>query len=154
MADEKRPVGRPSSYEPRFADMAFKLCLLGATDAEMADIFGVTVATLNNWKDDHPEFFESLTRGKHEADAEVAHSLFKRATGYTAKKTVTATFEGVVSDVREVNEYVGPDTNAASLWLRNRQPGKWRDKQVVEHEVADSTADRILAARKRINGED
>lgn len=67
------------------------------------------------------------------ADAEVAASLYKRATGYTAKKVVTANVAGVISDIREVNDYIGPETQAASLWLRNRQSGKWRDKQDVEH---------------------
>ncbi len=30
-----------------------------------------------------------------------------------------------------------PDTQAASLWLRNRQPDKWRDKLTHEHAGPD-----------------
>jgi hypothetical protein len=30
-------------------------------------------------------------------------------------------------------EHYPPDTHAASLWLRNRQPTKWRDRQEVNH---------------------
>lgn len=131
--DAKRPVGRPTSYKPEYAGQAYKLCLLGSTDKEMADFFGVSEQTLNAWKHEFPEFLESITRGKVIADAQVAESLFKRATGYTAKKVVTANVAGVISDIREVNEYVGPDTQAASLWLRNRQPAKWRDRVDVNH---------------------
>ena len=36
-----------------------------------------------------------------------------------------------------------PDTQAASLWLRNRQPAKWRDRQEVNH---TGTLDQRLAA--------
>lgn len=131
--DTPNPVGRPTSYKPEYAEQAYKLCLLGSTDKEMADFFQVAESTLNLWKQEHKEFSESITRGKLIADAQVAESLFKRATGYTAKKVVTANYEGVISDTKEVNDYVGPDTQAASLWLRNRQPSRWRDK--TDHEL-------------------
>lgn len=129
----KRDVGRPTLYLPEYADQAYKLCLLGATDREMADFFQVAESTLNLWKQEHKEFSESMVKGKEIADATVAESLYKRATGYTAKKVVTANIQGMITDVKEVNDYVGPDTAAASLWLRNRQPSKWRDK--VDHEL-------------------
>jgi hypothetical protein len=76
-------VGRPSSYVARYAEQAYKLCLLGATDKEMADIFGISESTLNLWKQVHPEFSESITRGKHDADANVAERLYQRAMGYS-----------------------------------------------------------------------
>ena len=40
-------------------------------------------------------------------------------------------------------EHYPPDTPAASLWLRNRQPAKWRDRQEVNH---TGTLDQRLAA--------
>jgi hypothetical protein len=103
----------------------------------MADFFQVTESTFNLWKQEHPEFSESMGNGKIIADAKVAESLYKRATGYTAKKVVTASIGGLITDVKEVDEYIGPDTPAASLWLRNRQPAKWRDKLDLEHAGKD-----------------
>src|SRR5690349_3100232 len=73
--------GRPSSYRVEFADQAMKLCLLGYTDKELADFFGVCEATVNNWKHDYPAFLESIRQGKDVADAEVAHSLYRKAKG-------------------------------------------------------------------------
>lgn len=134
---KKAPQGRPTKYTPEHDDQVFKLCLLGATDAEIARFFDVVEQTVNGWKKAHPSFLESMAAGKEKADAEVAHSLFKRATGYVGKKTVTACIDGTVSDIREVDDHVGPDTQAASLWLRNRQPSKWRDKQSIEHSGPD-----------------
>lgn len=137
MGDKKatntKKLGRPTSYKPEYAEQARKLCLLGATDVEMAGFFGVSEVTLNAWKQEHADFLKSMQEGKVFADANVAESLYKRATGYTAKKVVTATTAGTITDIKEVNDYVGPDTAAASLWLRNRQSAKWRDK--VDHEV-------------------
>src|SRR5437879_6362163 len=74
--------GRPSAYKPEYAGDAEKLCLLGATDADMADFFDVAESTVALWKRTHAEFSESIKRGKAQADATVADRLFKRATAY------------------------------------------------------------------------
>ncbi|MBL3206262.1 terminase, partial [Klebsiella pneumoniae] len=42
-------MGRPSKYKPEFAEQAKKLAVLGATDAQMADFFEVSVSTINLW---------------------------------------------------------------------------------------------------------
>lgn len=40
MDDEQRGPGRPSLFRPEYVEQARKLCLLGATDRELADFFG------------------------------------------------------------------------------------------------------------------
>lgn len=122
-------VGRPTKYQEKYAEQAYKLCLLGATDAELANFFEVSEQTLNTWKSEHPEFLESLKSGKVTADAEVASSLYKRARGY--KYTEITVEYGQVS--KEVVKEVSPDTGACMAWLKNRQRDKWRDKQDIEH---------------------
>lgn len=124
--------GRPSKYQPEVAEQAYKLCLLGATDKEMADFFGVAESTFHLWKKEHKEFSESLTRGKMLADAEIANSLYHRAKGYEHPEIITATFQGQITDTMEVTKHYPPDTPAATLWLKNRQPDKWRDKRETE----------------------
>lgn len=121
-------MGRPSKYKEEYAEQAYKLCLLGATDKELADFFEVSESTLNLWKKDE-EFSESIKKGKIIADADVAASLFKRARGYTYEED---TYEQGFLTKRVVKE-VAPDTGAAMAWLKNRQKDKWRDKQEVEH---------------------
>lgn len=120
--------GRPTAYRVKFNEQAFKLCLLGATDAEMADIFGVSFQTLNTWKKKHPKFLESIKAGKDEADANVASRLYERAMGYVLKEKLN--LEG--KEVEKTKE-TPPDTSAAIFWLKNRRSGQWRDKQHVEH---------------------
>jgi hypothetical protein len=82
------------------------------------------------------EFSDAITRGKILADAEVASKLFARACGYVhgAVKFYRGEDDGVIKVPYEVHH--PPDTQAASLWLRNRQPDRWRDKHQVD--VADA----------------
>lgn len=126
-------AGRPTDYSSKYCEQARKLCLLGATDAELADFFGCCEATIANWKLAHPEFLESIKEGKDQADAEVASKLFHRATGYShgAVKIVADAKTGA-QHVVPYTEHYPPDTAAAIFWLKNRQRGKWRDKTDTE----------------------
>jgi hypothetical protein len=127
-----RTRGRPSLYREEFDEQARKLCLLGATDKEMADFWGVSVQTYYDWQKAHPEFLESIMRGKIVADAEVAAKLYERACGYVVNATkLYRQDDGSVLQVPYRIEHP-PDTQAASLWLRNRQPHRWRDKHEVD----------------------
>jgi len=128
----KRGRGRPTPYLPEYAEQAGKLCKLGATDEELADFFGVDVRTIGRWKNAHAEFCQALKDGKTLADATVAERLFSRACGYSCQETKFATFEGMITDQKEVTKHYPPDTTAAIFWLKNRQKDKWRDK--VDHE--------------------
>lgn len=131
-------MARPSSYKPEYAEQARKLCLLGATDAQLADFFGVAESTINLWKLANPEFSESLKAGKEKADALVAYSLYHRALGYkhdAVKILTVADGNNAGSHVEEIpyTEHYPPDTTAAIFWLKNRRPDLWRDKITQEH---------------------
>lgn len=137
MPRRKPKGGRPSLYQPQFAKQARKLACLGATDAHVADFFGVTEQTVNNWKKSHPEFFESLKAGRSEADSKVVKSLYRRALGYSHKAVKILTVargNNGGSDVEQVpyTERYPPDTTAAIFWLKNRRPDEWRDKTQTE----------------------
>lgn len=120
--------GRPTKYKPEYDELAFNYSLLGATDDQMAGYFNVTKQTLNNWKHDFPSFFDSLKKGKDEADALVAKSLYKRAQGFEYDEV---TYEGGV-ETKRVTKMVVPDATSMIFWLKNRQPKMWRDKQEVQ----------------------
>jgi len=126
------PVGRPTDYDPEYNEQVKKLCLLGATDKELADFFNVCEATINNWKDAHPEFLESIKRGKDIADAEVASKLYHRALGYSHEAVQ------ICADAKTGSEHIvpyvkhyPPDTAAAIFWLKNRRKADWRDKMTL-----------------------
>lgn len=130
-------AGRPTDYRPEFNEQARKLCLLGATDKELANFFDVDERTINNWKTQFPEFLQSIKDGKEHADAYVASRLFARACGYEHKAVKILTVAdgnnsgSHVEQVPYIEKYP-PDTAAAIFWLKNRRPDQWREKQTVE----------------------
>ena len=128
-------MARPSKYRPEFVTQAEKLCKLGATDLEVADFFGINVATLNRWKGEHHELCESLKVGKAASDDRVERSLFSRATGYEHDEVdIRVVKDRIVKT--PIRKFYPPDTTAAIFWLKNRKPAEWRDKQELEHSGA------------------
>jgi len=124
-AEPKRGGGRPPIYSAKVhPEQARKLALLGCGDKEIADVIGVSARTIAVWKSDHPEFLQALTRGKVDADADVAAKLYERALGYSHKAVKLMQWNGQVVRATYVEHYP-PDTAAAALWLANRQRGKW-----------------------------
>ncbi|MBP2643952.1 MAG: terminase [Firmicutes bacterium] len=130
------PGGRPTKYKPEFNTQAYKLCLLGATDKQLADFFDVEEKTVNNWKDDYPEFLQSIKAGKDEADSVIAESLFHRAKGFSHPEDKIFNDDGTPLIVPTTKHYP-PDTAACIFWLKNRQKAQWRDKVETELTGAD-----------------
>jgi hypothetical protein len=141
--------GRPTLYQERYAEEGRKLCELGATDAQMADFWGVHENTINNWKRAHPEFAQEIRLGKMCADALVAEAAYSRAIGYShpAVKILLHQGKPVVVDY---TKYYPPDTRACIFWLTNRQPELWKD--VKAREVANTNRDvyRSLEEERRL----
>ena len=116
--------GRPSLYEPEFAAQAFELCLAGATNQDLADTFEVGHSTIDNWLQKHPEFAQSVKRGRALADGRVAHGLYSRAIGYTYETTRVVLHRGEPVSVPQT-VHKPPDVRAGIFWLRNRRPQQW-----------------------------
>lgn len=159
-------IGRPTKYRKDLDDKVFKLCLLGCTDLEICEIWGLSESTLNLWKLKHRSFSESMRAGRVDADMKVVASMYDRACGYTKKIKETYVTEELIAPVSIDKETGKPkkklaqqeqdyddfnsvedaktvkikrtentkeihmpaDFQSMSLWLRNRQPKKWRDK--------------------------
>ncbi len=126
-------LGRPTKYKEEYNEQAYKLCLLGHTDEELASFFEIATSTLYEWKLKYPDFSEALKKGKDIADSNVVASLYHRATGYSHEDIDIKMYEGGIIETPYIKHYP-PDATSAIFWLKNRQPKKWRDKQVTEHE--------------------
>lgn len=138
-------MGRPSSFKSEYVKQAEKLARLGATDRDLADFFGVSQQTIDNWKSQHAEFLGSLKVGKDEADGRVERSLYMRAVGYEQDAVKIFMPAGASEPViAEYRERIQPDTTACIFWLKNRKKDDWRDKQ--EHEVTGKDGEPIQAA--------
>lgn len=127
-------MARPTKYRLEYVSQAAKLCLLGATDVDLADFFGVSISTIDNWKIRFPEFLGSLKSGKDEADDRVERSLYQRAVGYTFDSEKIFNANGVILRA-PIREHIPPDTTAQIFWLKNRRRKDWCDKHEVNHSV-------------------
>lgn len=138
----KRDVGRPSAYRPEFCQAIVdcaKILAEGATDTVIAVALDVDVRTIYRWREEHAEFAAACKLVKDRADDQVEASLFQRSLGYSHKAVKIFMPQGAVAPIyADYTERYAPDTQAASLWLRNRRPDRWRDK--VEHTGPDGGA--------------
>lgn len=158
--------GRPTKYKPEYNQQVYELCLLGATDAQIAAFFDISESTLNEWKKDIIKFSEAVKRGKIQADSKVAAALYKRAIGFSYDET---TFEridmgenlkerDIKADVykkKVVTKMVVPDTGAAMNWLKNRQKDIWRDNVEIDfNKLSDEDLDKLIERLKAsVNGQ-
>ncbi|UCC95818.1 MAG: helix-turn-helix domain-containing protein [Candidatus Omnitrophota bacterium] len=138
---KKHPGGRPTKYKLEYAEQGYKLALEGFTDKKIADFFNVNPDTIYEWQKVHPEFSESLKKGKDEFDSDVIEkSLAKRAAGYEYKEVTKApskkvdpkTGKAKLVTIKEVTKSVAPDPTSMIFWLKNRRPERWRDKQTID----------------------
>lgn len=140
---KRKKNGRPLSFRTSYVKQAYRLALLGATNEQLARAFDVAVSTITVWMDSEPKFSASVKKGRDEADAKVADSLYRRATGYSHPDVVITNHKGTITATK-VTKHYPPDTTAAIFWLKNRQREKWRDVQ--RHEVTGKDGAPLEAA--------
>ncbi len=126
-------TGRPSKYNEQYhPDLIYWMSKAGLTDKQMYKELVITEKTLNNWKNTHDDFLQSLKKGKEDPDDNVEVSLYQRALGYEHKEDKIFNHNGKALIVPTIKHYP-PDATSMIFWLKNRRPETWRDKQEIEH---------------------
>jgi hypothetical protein len=155
-----RRAGRKTSYQRDYAQMARGYCLLGATNRQLAKLFGISTETLDTWMDCHPEFGQAIEEGRSTADMFVADSIYRRATGYTQKictvvreTRTTGDQVTVIERTTETDLHVPADPSAASRWLHLRQNMHDPDRNAltVDDIIRIAEMARAEAARRGID---
>lgn len=106
--EQKRPVGRPSDYDPAYCETVVRLGAEGKSKVEIAFDLGVGRTTIQRWEAAHEDFRVAMTRAK---DAEQAW------------------WE------RKGRENLGAQHFQASMWGRSmgaRFPDDWREASKQE----------------------
>lgn len=93
----------------------------GLTDEQISKNMGVNPATLYRYKQNHSEICNALKKGKEVVDYEVENALLEKAKG--------------------------GDVTAMIFWLKNRRPGKWRDRPEIPGD-----SDTLKKARALLEG--
>ena len=118
----------------------------GLTDEQISAKIGISTTTYYQWQNDYPEFSEAIKKGKAPVDIEVENALLKRAKGYTFTETIEEMYRDPETNritsqhIRRITKEIPPDVGAIVFWLKNRKPGRWRDKV----EAAPDTSNDLL----------
>ena len=99
------PAGRKTIYDPEMLPAVEMWARRGLTEVEISIKLGISLSTLKNWKNKYVPFLTAIKTSKDVADAKVVQALYNNA--------------------------LGGDTTAQIFWLKNRQPGEWRDKRDI-----------------------
>ena len=124
----------------------------GLTDQQISHNMGIAYSTFREWVKRFPALSAALKKGKAPVDIEVENALLKRALGYDAEETITEIREvGVktTKHVKKVLRHIPPDTTAQIFWLKNRRPGRWRDKIEAAPETANELLQSLMELERR-----
>jgi hypothetical protein len=122
------------------------MALMGAGDFEIAEELGVKTSTVWRWRGKYPEFCSALDQGKDAFDDRIERSLAQRAAGYSIHTEKVFNYEGTIVRA-DVVEHYPPDVGAIKLWLGNRRPDKWKEKQELKLDSSNA----FLAVLKAIS---
>lgn len=147
-------------YSERVKNSITKGIEKGMTYVEIADFLSVTERAIYKWLNNHPDLQEAVEEAKKRANKKVEAALFHRAIGYKADavKVFFDSKSGETVEHQYVHQYP-PDTQAAIMWLKNRDPDNWKDKTEVANthsfgELSDDDLDRMIKEKeKALRGE-
>lgn len=126
----KNKGGRPKKYDKKLLGAVYKLALLGAKNTQIIESLSIAKDTFYDWMKTNKEFSDTLKKGREDADAAVADSLFRNAVGYSLTETDIRVVEGQIVRTQIKKNYP-PNPTSGIFWLKNRQSQLWKDKQEV-----------------------
>jgi hypothetical protein len=138
---EKPGKGRPSKYTDDIVAKMEMLFRRGFTVVEVSKIIDISEDSILRWRRNKPDFCKTLGEWKADADIRVEKSLYERACGFEHPEEKVFCNNGEIITHLTTKKYP-PDYQSMALWLKNRQPDKWRDK--IEHEHGGSVSINIV----------
>ena len=162
--DDKKRVGRTG----KFAEWLTEEGLLriegwardGLIDEQIAHNMGIAYSTFRDWCGKFPALSAALKKGKAPVDIEVENALLKRALGQIVKvkKPIKLKHKGQIPgkglieeeriEYAEEEVYIPPDTTAQIFWLKNRKPGRWRDKVESAPDAGNELLESLMALER------
>lgn len=120
------PAGRPTDYNPAYAEEILQGMAQGLSLAAAAAELGIHRQRVYEWEERHPEFADTikLARSKRQ--------LF---------------LERRLLDAKD-----GPVVTSSIFALKNAAGDDWRDKQEVEQHTVHEAGDSVLRLMEAING--
>src|SRR5262249_41226300 len=146
-----RPTHRPTrgpltKYDPENSPRQAKfLAARGATQSEIADCLGISLAQFKRWLTQYPELHDAVHAGNDAFTPRVERALAERAIGYddTWEEEVLNPVTGELTMVKRRSHYPA-DVGAIKFHLTNRAKDRWRETQNVEVEAKRETSQEVL----------
>lgn len=125
----RRPKGRPSVRKKLNPIKLRTLAEDGKTLTEIAEDVGVSRAALCKHAAGDPVLMDAMQEGRERSDDRVVRSLYQRALGCEHDEDRLLADGTIVT----IKKRYPPEVMACLMWLKNRRPKEWRDKQEIEH---------------------
>lgn len=102
----------------------------GATGNELARLFGVSRSTITEWRNKYPDFNSAVIDARDTVDDFIESELLRNAMGgkYTETREIFDE-SGMLIKKETLHKVKFGDVQAQRMWLMNRRPDEWRDKQ-------------------------
>lgn len=124
----------------------------GLIEEQIAHNMGIAERTFTEWKARFPAISAALKKGKAPVDIEVENALLKRAMGYEYEETVTEIYTGAYGverkHIKKLRKHMPGETAAQIFWLKNRRPGRWRDKIEAAPETGNELLESLMALER------
>lgn len=137
-----------TKYDPKTSPFLAKTyAKMGMIDEQIAEELGISVVTLWDWRNKHPEFKTAMEEGKNFPNALVISALLKNALGYTYQEIVEEPVHVHDPKVKRgrgrppkeklrvakiITKTMPPNERAQEYWLNNRARKEWNAAQKID----------------------
>lgn len=120
----------------------------GLNDKQIAAKLGIALCTYYQYQLAYPEFSEAIKKGKSPVDIKVENALLKRALGFEYEEIHTEyrrlgkkkekegekerELKAIPTMIKKIKKFIPPDVAACAFHLKNRLPGRWKDRHELE----------------------
>lgn len=117
----------------------------GKTDIEIAQLMGISRATLYDWFNRYPDIFDTIKKGRKPLNVILEDTFYeKKLNGYyvdeetsevTIQKDADNKIIGTTEHRRKNRRYIPPDTTAMIFMLKCRMAQKYNDKPITDNDT-------------------
>jgi hypothetical protein len=126
-----------NKVKPYLSEIA-KYHRCGVTEGQLAEYYDVGKTSWAKYKQQHPEFSETLLKAKRELKTDLVNQSYKVAMGYEYEEEKTETYFDKLGNVNgsktvKIKHYAKPDAGMLEFLLINRFPEEFaRDPHAIE----------------------
>ena len=125
-------------FDPKYVEIAKRISKeYSASYAQIANVLGVQVRTLNNWRKSYPELEEAINEGRDAYNSKKTEkSLVQRANGYWVTEEKTVIRQGNMTRTKH-RKHIPADPSLIKFMLTNRSPDRWQDRREIAGEITN-----------------